>query len=141
MDDLKLQESYRRYVYDDATGLPLKTGDTIVGTPTIGIGRNLLTVGLSEPEAVMLAANDVSALLFSIRTVVPFFDTLSENRQRALCNMAFNMGLQSLRGFRKMLGAMQAGNWQAANDECLDSKYAKDVGKRAAIVAAMILNG
>jgi len=36
---LTRHEGLRLAVYDDATGKPLEQGDTIVGHPTVGVGR------------------------------------------------------------------------------------------------------
>ena len=40
-DQLKRHEGVRLAVYDDATGKPVHAGDTLVGHPTIGVGRLL----------------------------------------------------------------------------------------------------
>lgn len=44
-DQLERQESYRRFVYDDATGQEIVPGYTVQGNPTIGYGRDLMTEG------------------------------------------------------------------------------------------------
>jgi len=52
-------ESLILVVYDDATGRPLKQGDTLKGHPTIGYGRNLAGNGISEAEAHALLMSDL----------------------------------------------------------------------------------
>jgi lysozyme len=45
--------------------------------------------------------------------------------------MAFNLGIKRLQGFQKMLNALRRGQWQEAAAQCLDSRYARQVGNRA----------
>lgn len=71
---------------------------------------------------------------------LPWWRTLSDIRQRALLNMAWQLGVSGLLGFPKMLGALQAGNWREAYRQALDSKWAKvDTPERAQKVASMFL--
>ena len=44
-------------------------------------------------------------------------------------------------GFRKMLAALEAGNWHVASAELIDSEYTQLVGKRAYRLAAMLKLG
>jgi len=55
--------------------------------------------------------------------------------------MAFNLGVAGLLGFKKMIVALKNGNYQLAAKECLDSRYAKEVGARAKRVAETIRTG
>jgi len=55
-------------------------------------------------------------------------------------NMCF-MGIQKLLKFKKMLAAAEAGDYDKAADEILDSKYAKQVGARATRLAQMMRTG
>ena len=41
------------------------------------------------------------------------------------------MGINRLLGFKKTLGHLREGNYPAAADELLDSRYARQVGRRA----------
>lgn len=58
--------------------------------------------------------------------------------QRALANMSYQMGVEGLIGFRKMLTALQFGNRELAADEALDSDWGKQTPKRAKRIAALI---
>jgi lysozyme len=71
---------------------------------------------------------------------LPWWRTLSDARQRAILNMAWQLGVSGLLGFPKMLRALQAGNWGEAYLQALDSKWARvDTPARAQRVAAMFL--
>ena len=48
LSQLQSQESYRRFVYDDATGREIVPGYTVQGNPTICYGRNLIAQGISD---------------------------------------------------------------------------------------------
>ena len=43
-------------VYDDATGKPIRAGDTLIGHPTLGFGRNLSGKGIEDDEAEVMEA-------------------------------------------------------------------------------------
>jgi lysozyme len=46
-----------------------------------------------------------------------------------LVNMAFNMGIHGLMGFRNNLRLIEAGRWKDAAKEMLNSKWATQVGE------------
>ncbi|QEE30787.1 hypothetical protein FTW19_23975 [Terriglobus albidus] len=66
-----------------------------------------------------------------VRKLVPSFPTLTATRQAVLIDMAFNLGLKRLAGFRKTLALLAAGDFAAAANEMLDSAWAREVPKRA----------
>lgn len=51
--------------------------------------------------------------------------------QRALVNMAYQMGVDGLLGFRKMLALIDAGKYREAADEGLKSRWAVQTPNRA----------
>lgn len=111
---------------------------------TVGIGhllgptRRVITITDAECEAWF--DHDAGAAEIVARSLAPGFDLLSDARQRALVNMAFNLGGR-LAGFKRFLTALNAQNWQQAALEMADSKWAKQVGARAERIQAMILAG
>lgn len=122
-------------------GIRLRPYRDSVGKLTIGIGRNLDDVGISSDEAMYLCRNDVAAALADLDKALPWWRELDEVRQRALANMAFNLGIVRLLGFRNTLAALRAGRYADAADGMLASKWAGQVGPRAARLAAMIRTG
>lgn len=136
--------------YDPATlradlvrdeGIRLKPYRCTAGKLTIGVGRNLDDVGISEDEAYLLLDHDIAACVADLDRALPWWGTLSEARQRALLNMRFNLGLSRLLGFKQMLTALQQGDYQTAAAQALDSQWAKQVGDRAQRIAALIREG
>lgn len=124
--DLERDEGRRRKPYRDSTG-----------RLTIGVGRNLDDVGLSEPEIDLLLQNDITGVCADLDRNVPWWRDMPEPWQRGLANMAFNMGWPTLRNFRHMLAALEAGDGETAAAEALDSKWSAQVGDRAGRIAVL----
>jgi lysozyme len=112
---------------------------------SIGIGRNLDDVGLSEDEIQYLFKNDIARVCAELDRALPWWRNMSDARQRVLANMCFNMGLgNSTRGllsFRNTLAAMQAGDYEKAAQGMGNSTWAKQVGKRADRLIEMMRKG
>jgi lysozyme len=114
--------------------------DTL-GKSTIGVGRNLTDVGLTDDEILMLLKNDIERVLAELDRVLPWFRSMTDNRQRCLANMSFNLGLPTLLQFKATLGAMQAGRYDDAAAGMLDSKWSRQVGQRAVRLVQMMREG
>lgn len=119
-------------------GLKLKPYRDTVGKLTIGVGRNLDDVGISEAEAATLLESDIARTAKALDLNLPWWITLSEERQRVMLNMAFNMGIRGLLGFKNTLAAIQAGKFEDAANGMLASKWAGQVGNRAQRLAQMM---
>jgi lysozyme len=141
VDALKSDEGYRQFVYDDATGKPIVPGYTVVGIPTIGYGRGLSNRGVSIQEAADMVRRDALQGFKEAADLVSNFVLLDDVRQGVLANMAMNMGKSRLAGFTKMLAAVEAKNFALAATEMRQSLWAKQVGPRAARLAAEMETG
>ena len=117
VEDLQRDEGLRLSPYRDTTG-----------HMTIGYGRNLDRAGggISTEEAGHLLENDVTEVLRQIRSQYPWFDGLPDPAKRAFANMVFQMGLGTIRQFKKMLKALERGDFDAAVADALDSRWARD---------------
>lgn len=124
-DKMIIDEGKRAHVYDDATGKPVGAGDTLIGNPTIGVGRNLAGLGVSDAEIEYLLNGDIDRCLAELRIVLPGFNKINTVRQYALLNMMFHLGLPRFRGFRKMIAAVNAAQWETAAAEMMDSHAAR----------------
>lgn len=111
------------------------------GKNTIGVGRNVDDRGITDDESDYLLSNDIDLCIEELRATFPWFQTLSDTRQRVMVNMCFNLGLSRLMGFRKFLAAMEAGEWETAGVEMLDSKWARQVGPRSTRLRDLVLEG
>lgn len=140
-EDLRRDESVRLVLYDDATGKPLRPGDTLQGNATIGTGRNLSGFGITELENDLLLDHDIAGAARELDIHAPWWSGLSENRRRGLLNMSFNLGWPRLAGFARMLEALKAGDGEGAAAEALASRWAAQVGERATRIAELFRKG
>jgi lysozyme len=108
---------------------------------TIGVGRNLVSVGLSDDEIEILFANDLQTAHRAAARVCKPFPFISDERQEVLVNMAFNLGEASLSAFKNMLDAIAKADWQRAAAEMRNSKWARQVGSRAERLAKQMETG
>ena len=119
-------------------GLRLKPYRDTVGKLTIGIGRNLDDVGISEHEAIAMLNSDIERTWADLDRIAPWWQGLDDVRKRVLLNMAFNLGIGGLAKFKNTLAAVKEGRYADAADEMLASKWANQVGDRATRLAAMM---
>ena len=149
-------------------GLRLETYKCPAGYWTIGVGRNLETKGLTGAEqkfifgrdgmskqevierlkeqgvtteqAMWLLANDISECIEDLKTF-DWFDKLDDIRAKVVVDMRFNLGAAGFRKFRKMIAALERGDYNAAADEMVDSKWYHQVGNRSKRLVAMMRTG
>lgn len=122
-------------------GVRLKPYTDTVGKLTIGVGRNLTDVGLSQEEAMTLLLNDIIKVCSQMDGTISWWRFMSDNRQQALANMCFNMGIKTLLTFKDTLNHLHAQEYELASKTMLASKWATQVGQRAVRLSEMIKNG
>jgi len=110
-----------------------------VGKLTIGVGRNLDDVGLSDPEIDFLLQNDIDTATAKLNQSYPWFSALDAVRQAVLINMTFNLG--SIHAFPRMRALVEAGDYEGAAGEMLDSLWARQVGSRAQRLSQQMRTG
>lgn len=130
LDQIKRHEGFRSKPYKCS-----------MGVLTIGYGRNLESNGVSRQEALDMLFTDMAKARKSVIEAVPCATHLDEVRLDTLVNMAFNLGIFGLLKFRRMLAALDAGNYKKASDEMLDSQWANQVGPRAVELAIQMETG
>jgi lysozyme len=122
-------------------GLKLKPYKCTSDKLTIGVGRNLEAKGISEDEAMVMLDNDIVYFEEQLRRRLPNFRDVTPCRQAVLVNMAFNLGVNGLLNFKNMLAAMVNEDFTEAAAQLLDSRYAKQVGRRANELAEQLKTG
>jgi lysozyme len=139
---IKGHEAWRAFVYDDATGLPIKPGSVVIGHPSIGWGRALDTQGILPAEGNLMLANNDADCTHDLQTMFAYrWDTIGAARQAALLDMRYNLGPTGFREFHKMITALFNAQWDVAAAEIRNSLWAQQVGQRAVDVEKMILTG
>lgn len=138
---MSLKELCRKMLVVDE-GVRYKPYSDTVGKTTIGIGRNLDDVGISEAEALYLLDNDIYSAELAVRRILGdhFFVSLSENRQAALINLLFNLGEPKFLKFTNTIKAIKNQDWNLVALHLKDSKWARQVGKRSERVLSMLKN-
>lgn len=124
---------------EDHEGRMHKPYKCTAGKTSIGIGRNLDDVGLSDDEIDYLFANDLKRA-HAEASKYPWFAELSEVRQAAIVDMIFNLGPSRFAGFRKFIQAMGERQYARAAAELVDSRWFRQVGRRSKRIRLMILN-
>lgn len=137
-------------------GMELKPYRCTAGKLTIGVGRNLednpptweekkamgdYMHGITENAAKMLLRNDIMRCYECVKRNVKGFEELTPDRQYALVDMCFQLGIKGLKKFKYMLKAIEKGNYELAAFECLSSAYARQTPKRARKIAKTIKTG
>ncbi len=129
MEMLKRDEGVRLFPYRDT-----------VGKWTIGVGRNLDDVGISQDEVDLMLFNDIARAEMHARKY-PWFTALNQARKDVVLSMIFNLGPEGFAGFKNTISDLAAGNYESASSRMLQSKWAAQVGNRAIRLAQMMRTG
>lgn len=141
--ELSLDEGRRAYPYLDSRGIE-----------TVGIGHNLIasplpgqTYPMTDAQIDAVFARDVASSVAKLDTYLPWWRTLTDGRQRAMLNMAFNLGVgrpgagTGLLAFGTFLSLMKNGNYKAAAQDLVYTLWARQVGARATRIEQQIIAG
>ena len=124
---LKIDEGFRSKAYPD----PLSGGDPwTIGYGCTGPGIQRGVVWTQEKAEAELLRR-VQAFAAKLDQSLPWWRSLDPARGAVLLNMAYNMGVKGLLGFKNTLADIRVGRYSAAADKMLASKWAKQVGARA----------
>lgn len=129
-EQLKIDEGVKYEIYLDH-----------LGYPTFGIGH-LITeadeehgkpVGtkITEERVNAVFNKDVEIYVNEAKKVFPNINDLPSEAQEVIVNMCFNMGAPRLAKFKKFIAGVNAGDWNTAAIEMMDSRWANQVGNRA----------
>jgi len=117
-------------------GCELKPYKDTVGKLTIGYGRNLDDRGITIHEAELLLETDLRFALQDAEAIAgPCWFALSASRRAVIIDMVYNLGRSRLEGFKAMWAALRSEDYDLAAKEMLDSKWARQVGRRAVNLA------
>lgn len=111
------------------------------GKLTIGVGRNLYDVGLSNDECLYLLEHDIQTARLGLMHQYPWFNNLDEVRQAVMINMTFNMGIGGFSKFILTIEHIRKGEYTKAAEEMLRSAWANQVGGRAIELSNMMETG
>src|SRR5687768_16486678 len=90
-----------------------------LGYWTIGVGRLIdkrKGGGITSEEAAYLLSNDIDRKRAELVKRLPWVVTLDEARLGVLVNMAFQMGVDGLLGFKNTLAMVKEGKYEEASE-------------------------
>ncbi len=129
-DTLKVDEGCVNSIYLDHLNLP-----------TLGIGHLInewdeeygkpVGTPVSEERVNELFDKDIQITIDECEQLFGNFEDLPEEVQQILANMMFNLGRPRLSKFRKLCKAVAERNWKECAIQMEDSKWHKQVTKRA----------
>ena len=126
-EQLKIDEGVKYEIYNDHLGYAtfgighlIVEGDEEHGKP--------LGTPVSEERVNAIFEEDVKKYISESKKVFPNLDDLPEIAQEVIVNMCFNMGAPRLSGFKKFIAGVNAGDWNTAAIEMMDSRWARQVG-------------
>ena len=144
-ENLKKHEGFRSKVYK-----------CTAGKDTIGYGYNIAAnplrlppneiksfyeVGISVVRAEQLLKQCCNQVESSLSKELDFYDNLDLNTKYVLLNMAYNLGVQGLLGFKTTLGLIKQGKYNEASVQMLNSKWAEQVKGRATELSTILRTG
>lgn len=115
-----------------------------LGYSTIGVGRLIDARkggGITKEESAYLLGNDIDKVTKQLDASLPWWTKLDEARRGVLVNMAFQMGINGLLGFKNTLAMIQAGNYEGAAKGMLQSKWAQQTPSRAKRMSEQMRTG
>lgn len=123
-------------------GLRLKPYKDTRGILTIGYGRNLEHVGISQEEAEILFKNDLANSESHLLHVFPWMKTqLDEARYGVVREMVFQLGLRKFCEFRMFIYYLRKENFKVAAEEMLKSRWAQQTPARVKTLARIMETG
>jgi len=112
-----------------------------LGYATFGIGHLVtesdpeqgqsLGTPVSSDRVAETFESDIQSVLRDCNILYSDFHNLPEEAQQVIANMMFNMGRTRLSKFKGMKRGVDSRDWNAAADEMVDSRWYRQVTKRA----------
>ena len=115
-----------------------------LGYSTIGIGRLIdkrKGGGITSEEAVYLLGNDVDKVIDQLNKRLPWWTKLDDARKGVLINMAFQMGIDGLLGFKNTLRMIEQGRYTDAANGMMQSLWARQTPARAKRMSEQMRTG
>ncbi|HBT3063130.1 TPA: glycoside hydrolase family protein [Klebsiella aerogenes] len=151
-DMIRYDEGSKNAVYKDSLGFwTVGVGHLLTKNPSKDVAINELdrlvghkTYGyINDQEIQMILTKDINRTVKAIGNseLGVTYKIIDETRRAALVNMVFQMGVQGVIQFRKMLHSLNRLEYRTAADEALNSVWARQTPNRAKRVTEVIRNG
>ena len=111
-----------------------------VGIYTIGVGHNIQEKGVSKAVSRAMLKEDIQSVVDDARTL-GYWDELDSVRQLVIADMVFNLGLSRFLKFKNLNKALVVRDYNLAGAEMTDSKWFRQVGRRAIKLRKAMISG
>lgn len=108
------------------------------GKVTIGYGFNLDDWPLTPSECLPILESRMRRVRADLANRLSYFFALPDEAQAVLVNMAYQMGVGGLLGFKRFLSALQARKYEDAYHEMCQSRWHQQTPSRAKELADII---
>lgn len=122
-------------------GLRLNPYKCPAGKITIGYGRNIEDNGITEDEAELLLVNDIKSAYRDLIANFCWFESIPSKKQEVILNMCFNLGINRLMRFKRMVACLEKNDYMGAAKEMKDSRWYNQVGPRARRLVSLMSDG
>ena len=133
-------EARRHRAYLDSENIPtvgigfnLRRGDARGKIEAFGLDYDQVCnqqIELTDDQIDSLLWGDLATAIDDASALFSNFDELNTARQIILLDMAFNLGKSRLSGFKKMIAAVLAKDWNEAAAQMMDSRWYRQVKSR-----------
>lgn len=114
LEKIKQEEGFRAEMYDCPAGFK-----------TIGYGINLEMTPIPEPIAELWLRHILSSINLQIARH-EWFRSLNDDRRVVILDMCYQMGVSGVLKFKRMIAAIESGDYDEAANQMADSKWAKE---------------
>jgi lysozyme len=115
-----------------------------LGYWTMGVGRLIdkrKGGGITAAESAYLLGNDITAKTSGLVASIPWVEQLDPVRRAVLQNMAFQMGVEGLLGFKNTLNFIKNGNYAQAALNMQMSKWHSQTPERSDRLIKQMITG
>ena len=129
-EQLEIDEGVKYEVYNDHLGYATFGVGHVVRESDEEYGAPLGTP-VSESRVIAAFEQDCENVLRDCHILYEDFDDLPEEAQQGIANMMFNMGRPRLSKFKGMKRGVDSRDWNAEQDDMVDSAWYRQVTNRA----------
>lgn len=134
IDMVALHEGYERMPYlDTKKVLTAGHGYNLIANPLRLSKAKIAEIkkhGIGQVEAKKLLVQMLEQIEHDLESKIPWWSKLNAARQAVFIDMAYNMGVNGLLGFKNTLASAKANDFFGAANHMLNSKWSKDVNPK-----------
>ena len=115
-----------------------------LGYLTIGVGRLIdkrCGGGITQEESRYLLRNDIRRIVAQCETRFEWWDSLDSARQQVIVCMAFQLGINGVANFKKMVAAIKVRDFDEAARQMIDSNWHRQTRDRCERMAEIMRTG